>query len=142
MVQKPIVIERLLNAPIEKVWSAITDNSEMKNWYFKLEDFKPEPGFKFQFTGGKPDGIQYLHLCEVTEVVPGKKITYSWRYDGYPGISFVTWELAEQDEQTLLTLTHNGIETIAVNGPDFAASNFMVGWTAIVGDSLREYLQG
>ncbi len=54
--------------------------------------FKAELGYKFQFPGGTAEQ-QYLHLCEVTEVVVGKKLTYSWRYDGYAGNSFVTCEL-------------------------------------------------
>jgi uncharacterized protein YndB with AHSA1/START domain len=33
----PLVIERTYNAPIQEVWSALTNNDELKNWYFKLE---------------------------------------------------------------------------------------------------------
>ena len=53
---------------------------------------KQEPGFEFQFVGGKDDK-SYLHLCKITKVVPGKKLQYSWGYKGYEGISFVTFEL-------------------------------------------------
>lgn len=108
---QPVVVERLFNATASKVWKAITDKNEMKNWYFDLAEFKPEVGFKFQFMGGEEGGKQYLHLCEITEVVPGKKLTYSWRFDGYPGNSFVTFELIEQGNKTLLRLTHRGLET-------------------------------
>ena len=119
MQQTPIIITRVFNAPIAKVWSALTDKDEMKKWYFQLEEFKPEVGFQFTFTGGAEGGTQYTHLCEVTEVIPGKKLTHSWRYEGFPGNSFVTWELTEQGDKTLLTLTHQGLKTIAVSGPDF-----------------------
>ena len=40
----PIIVERTYNAPIEKVWNAITDREEMKKWYFELAEFKAEPG--------------------------------------------------------------------------------------------------
>ncbi len=73
MTQKPIVIEQLYDAPISAVWDAITEKELMKEWYFDLEDFQAVKGFTFQFTGGPQDGIQYLHLCEVTEVIPRKK---------------------------------------------------------------------
>lgn len=136
-----IVIERTFNTPIEKLWHAITSNDELKHWYFKLADFKPEVGFKFEFTGGPEDGTQYLHLCEVTEVIPGNKITYSWRYDGYPGISFVSWELFDQGKETLLRLTHSGLETLTGIGPDFAMSNFNEGWTYFVHTALKGYLE-
>jgi len=50
MNNEPFVIERIYNTPIAKVWSAITNKDEMKNWYFDLEEFKAEVGFKFSFT--------------------------------------------------------------------------------------------
>ncbi len=42
MKNEPFVIERILNAPVERVWRAITDKDEMKNWYFDIPEFKPE----------------------------------------------------------------------------------------------------
>jgi uncharacterized protein YndB with AHSA1/START domain len=138
---QPIVIERRFEAPSSKVWKAITDKDEMKNWYFDLAEFKPEIGFKFQFTGGPSPDKQYLHLCEVAEVIPGKKLTYSWRYDGYPGNSFVTFELFEEKGSTLLKLTHKGIESFAGANPDFAMDNFSEGWNYIIHTSLKNYLE-
>src|ERR1700722_8533535 len=95
---EPFVIERTLNAPATMVWKAITDRDEMQKWYFNLADFKPVVGFKFQFIGGGEN--QYVHLCEVTEVVENKKLTYSWKYEGYPGITHVTFELFEDGGKT------------------------------------------
>lgn len=140
MENQPIVIERTLNAPVKKVWSAISNKDEMKKWYFDLAEFKAEVGFKFQFTGGPPDGIQYLHLCEITEVIPDKKLTYSWKYDGYEGISFVTFELTAIGSTTKLVLTHSGVDSFPKSNPDFGKHNFVAGWTDIIGRSLPEYL--
>jgi uncharacterized protein YndB with AHSA1/START domain len=137
----PFIIERRLNAPVSKVWDAITVNDQMKQWYFKLPDFKAEVGFEFNFTGGPDAEHQYLHLCKVTEVIPGKKIAYSWRYDGYPGDSLVTWELFDEGSQTLLRLTHEGLETLAASHPDFKRENFESGWTAIIGTSLKHFVE-
>ncbi|MDP3581240.1 MAG: SRPBCC domain-containing protein [Ignavibacteria bacterium] len=134
------MIERTFSAPIEKVWKAITDKNEMKLWYFDLAEFKAEVGFKFQFVGGPPER-QYLHLCEVTEVVSGKKLTYSWRYDGYEGTSFVTFELFGEETNTRLKLTHAGLETFPKQNPDLAKHNFVEGWTSIIGESLKKYLE-
>jgi uncharacterized protein YndB with AHSA1/START domain len=138
---KPIVIERMFNAPVATVWKAITNKDEMKSWYFDLAEFKAEKGFRFQFSGGPADGPQYLHLCEVTEVISGKKLTYSWRYDGYPGNSFVTFELFEQGKNTLLRLTHTGLESFPADNNDFAKNNFVEGWTHIIHTSLKNYLE-
>ncbi|QNF32652.1 SRPBCC domain-containing protein [Adhaeribacter swui] len=141
MNQQPLVFERHFRVPPAKVWRAITDKDEMKNWYFDLEEFTPEVGFTFTFTGGPSPEKQYLHLCEVTEVVPESKLTYSWRYEGYAGNSFVTFELFPEENGTLLRLTHAGLESFPKENPDLAAHNFVEGWNSIVHDSLRTYLE-
>jgi len=136
----PFTIERTYDAPIEKVWQAITDKDKMKQWYFDLPEFKPEPGFEFSFTGG-PEDRSYLHVCKITEVITGKKLTYSWRYDGHEGNSFVTFELFPEGNKTRLKLTHTGLETFPAGNPDFARENFAKGWEHITGISLKEYLE-
>jgi uncharacterized protein YndB with AHSA1/START domain len=137
----PIEIERTYNAPASKIWTALTDRDEMKKWYFDLDAFKAEVGFEFQFYGGKKDGEKFLHLCKVTEVVVGKKLTYSWRYDGFEGNSFVTFELFPEGNTTKLKLTHTGLETFPDHDGAFAKSNFVEGWTHITGISLSKYLE-
>jgi uncharacterized protein YndB with AHSA1/START domain len=72
----------------------------MKQWYFDLAEFRPEVGFEFSFTGQGQKGVQYLHHCKVTEVVVGKKLTYSWRYEGYEGMSYVHFELFAEGSTT------------------------------------------
>ena len=138
--QQPFVIERSYNAPIEKVWNAITDKSQMKQWYFDLDDFKPEVGFEFRFDGGSDDKI-YHHICKIVEVVPNKKLKYSWKYEGFEGMSYVTFELFEEGKTTTVKLTHEGLETFPQNNPDFAKESFMQGWTYILGTSLKNFLE-
>ncbi len=137
---EPFVIERTYPAPVEKVWKAITDKNEMKQWYFDLTEFKPEVGFQFTFEGGT-DEHKYVHLCTVTEVEVNKKLTHSWRYDGYEGNSYVTWELFPEGKNTRVRLTHTGLETLPASNSDFAKTNFEQGWTSILGTSLKEYLE-
>jgi len=135
----PFVIERTYNATADRVWQAITDRDKMEQWYFKLKEFKPEVGFEFEFEGGPPEKT-FLHLCKVTEVIPGKKLTHSWRYDGYEGNSFVTWEIFDEHGKTRVRLTHAGLETFPAI-PEFAKENFVMGWTDILGRMLKEYLE-
>ena len=135
----PFVIERTYNAPADKVWQAITDKDKMKQWYFDLKEFKPEVGFEFQFLGGSKEK-SYLHLCKITEVITGRKLTHSWQYDGYPGESFVTFELFPEGDKTRLKLTHAGLETFPAE-KDFSRESFTKGWTHIIGKSLPEYLE-
>jgi len=141
MKNEPFVIERVYNAPVEKVWQAITNRDRMEQWYFKLKEFKPEAGFVFEFEGGPPEKT-YLHRCQITEAIPNKKLTHSWTYVGYPGQSFVTWELFDEGGKTRVKLTHAGLETFPADNTDFARKNFEMGWTEITGTSLRNFVEG
>jgi uncharacterized protein YndB with AHSA1/START domain len=136
---EPIIVERTYNAPIEKVWRALTDNRQMKQWYFNMEDFKPEVGFEFEFTGGTEENT-YLHKCRILEVVPERKLKHTWRYEGYEGNSTVTIELFPEGDKTRVRLTHEGLETFPQIA-DFAKSNFEMGWNAILGTSLKEFVE-
>jgi len=139
---KPVVYERTFNAPMATVWQAIADKDHMKQWYFDLREFKPEVGFVFEFYGGDPQGKQYLHRCKIVEVVPGKKLSYSWEYPGYDGLSYVTFELFDVQGRTKLRLTHEGLETFLGNEhPEFARSNFEMGWSEIVNTQLKNFLE-
>lgn len=138
MDNQQLIIEQEFNAPLELVWRAITEKELMKKWYFDIADFKPEVGFKFQFEGGE-ENKRYLHLCEVLEVIPHKKLRYSWKYEGYPGVSFVTFELSANGEKTKVKLTHEGLETFT--DPDFARDNFVGGWKYLIHESLKEFLE-
>ena len=141
MSNEPVIVECIYNAPVTLVWDALTNNDKVKKWYFQLDEFKPEIGFKFDFTGGHDEGPQYLHLCEITESVINEKITYSWRYDNYPGNSEVTWELFEQEGQTRIKLTHTGLETFEENGKDFTKESFTGGWKYFLNDALKKFLE-
>ena len=138
---QPFVIERTYNAPIEKVWNALTDKDQMKKWYFDLAEFKPVVGFEFQFYGQGHKGEQYLHLCKVTQVIPGKKISYTWSYDKYEGVSEVSFELFAEGDKTRLKLTHEGLETFPSNNPDFAKQSFSDGWTMLIGTLLKDFIE-
>lgn len=142
MKNSPLVVEETFSVPADRVWKALTDKSEMKNWYFDLKEFTPAVGFTFQFTGGPSPEKQYVHLCEVTEAIPNKKLTYSWAYKGYGGKSFVSFELKAHGSSTSLTLTHTGLETFPEENTDFARKNFEAGWNEIIHKLLKEYLKG
>ncbi|MCI0706393.1 MAG: SRPBCC domain-containing protein [Ignavibacteriae bacterium] len=137
---EPFIIERTYEAPVDLVWKAITEKERMKQWYFDLKEFKPEVGFEFQFTGGTEER-PYLHLCKVLEVVPQKKLSYSWVYDGYEGYSVVTFELFPEGQKTRLRLTHTGLETFPASNPDLVRKNFVDGWTSLIGESLKSFLE-
>ena len=140
MKSEPFVIERVYRASAERVWKAISDKDEMRQWYFDVSDFRPELGFEFQFTG-ENEGRVYVHVCKVVEVIVGKKLKYSWTYKHLEGLSFVTFELFAEGDSTRLKLTHEGLETFP-DMADFRRENFAEGWTAILTTNLSSYLDG
>ena len=101
--------------PAEKVWEHLTKSELLEQWLMK-NDFQPILGHNFQFrTGPIPsldfDGIFY---CTVLEIIPFKKLSYSWksrRDDGEIQLeSIVVWRLESNDKGTQLFLEHSGFE--------------------------------
>jgi uncharacterized protein YndB with AHSA1/START domain len=134
-----VVVERTFKAPVARVWKALTDVEQMRQWYFDLKEFKPNVGFEFEFVV-EHEGTTYHHLCRVTEVIPERKIVYTWRYKDEPGDSLVTFELFDEADKTRVKLTHTGIETFPKT-PAFARKNFESGWTAIIGSELKQFVE-
>ncbi|MBN9482676.1 MAG: SRPBCC domain-containing protein [Bacteroidetes bacterium] len=97
----------------DAVWEYLTDAALMEQWLMK-SDFKPEVGHQFMFnTRAMPDfGFDGKIYCEVKEVVPNEKLSYTWK--GGPGDgtmtmdSLVTFTLTPKDGGTELLLQHTG----------------------------------
>ena len=137
---EPVIVEQTYNASIDKVWNAITDRDQMREWFFDtIDSFKPEVGFETQFNVRANDK-DYLHLWKVTDVVAGKKITFNWKYPDYPGDSYVTVELSSKNNLTILKLTHEGIESFPRDNPDFSRESCSKGWDFLIRKSLKEFL--
>ncbi|MCK7556068.1 SRPBCC domain-containing protein [Chitinophaga sedimenti] len=81
MEHAPFVIERTYDHPVAKVWKALTDKAQMKQWYFDVPDFAPVVGQEFSFIGNDGD-LRFNHLCRVTAVEEQKKIAYTGHMKG------------------------------------------------------------
>ena len=99
--------------PPEAIWEYLTKPELMEQWLMK-NDFQPIVGLDFQFrTNPIPsldfDGIFY---CKVLEIVPFKKLSYSWKSGPGEGEitldSVVVWKLEPKDKGTELFLEHSG----------------------------------
>lgn len=135
-----VIVERTYEAPILRVWEALTNKNQMKQWYFDVSDFKAETGFQFEFTGGD-ENVQYRHLCEVVEVDKPNKLSYTWRYENIEGVSLVTIELfAEDENRTRVKLTHSGLD-FKTDDKNFQPSSFNAGWNDILETSLRNFVE-
>ncbi|MFD0860887.1 SRPBCC domain-containing protein [Sungkyunkwania multivorans] len=115
----PIIVEQSFTVPVAAVWNAVTEHEQMVQWYFEnIPDFRPELGFatEFNVSTGERD---FLHHWEITEVIPQKKISYTWNYPDYEAEGIVSFELFEQDQNSLLRLSCFGIDNFPQDIPEF-----------------------
>lgn len=138
---KPVIVEETINVFIEEVWRSITEVNKMTKWFFEnIPEFKPEVGFKTQFnihSGGR----DFLHLWEIVEVVPFRKISYKWQYKGYQGDSIVSFDLTPNDDSTLIKLTATVLEDFPDDIPEFKRESCVGGWEYFIKDRLKNYLE-
>ena len=138
---EPIIVEETYAVEAPVVWKAITDPSQMSKWYFEpIESFQPEVGFETQFNINLEE-TDYLHLWRVTEVDPGKRLAYTFDFEGYDSDAVVVWELSAVPGGTKLTLTETGWETLPQNNPLFSREAGVAGWTYFLKESLKKFLE-
>ena len=123
------------------MWNAITHIDHMRQWYFEqIPAFKPEVGFTTQFNVQSQDR-HFIHIWRVTEVIPLKKIKYNWRYENYPGDSFVTFELFQDVTQMKLKLICDIVKNFPNGIPEFTRESCYAGWNYLLNESLNNFLQ-
>ena len=84
----------------------------------------------------------FLHVWKVTEAIPLKKIAYSWTYEAFSGNAYVVFELTENKDKTVLTLSSYGNESFPQDIPEFKRESCQAGWDYFIKDSLKRFLEG
>ncbi len=108
-----------IDASAEVVFKAISDPSELTNWFPDAAILEPRVGGKTKFSYYKDS--KRMTTCasdhdkvnegRVLEFVKNKKLSYTWQHMDVPDFpeTVVTWELEEiSKNKTRLTLTHTG----------------------------------
>ena len=114
-----VKFERLLPGPIERVWNYLT-KSELKAKWLSAGDVEPRMGGKVEFRfkhsnlseNDDPIPEKYKHMEDgtyfegrVTKWDPPRLLSYTWGEETGEE-SEVTFELEQQGDKVLLTLTH------------------------------------
>jgi uncharacterized protein YndB with AHSA1/START domain len=129
--QSALVIRRVINHPVKKVWRALTVPEEFKKWFgpkgFTCPTSKMEArvGGKYLNCMRGPDGKEYWSTGVVKEFIPEKKLVVTDSFsdangniktaaeNGLPGDwpreLLITYELEDANGATKLTLHHEGI---------------------------------
>ncbi|OJW47557.1 MAG: hypothetical protein BGO67_04215 [Alphaproteobacteria bacterium 41-28] len=108
----PLIIKKKLTAPRDKVFEALSRPEIINLWLKPDEAWKVtskntfEPGGHFELNMTDQDGIAHNHMGEYKEIIPLKKIVFTWNSKLIKN-TLVTIELADIDGFTELTLTHD-----------------------------------
>jgi uncharacterized protein YndB with AHSA1/START domain len=100
----------------EAVWEYLTKPELIAQWLMP-NDFKPVVGHEFRFTARPMPAFNFdgIIFCKVLELVPNKKLVYSWKGGPEPGKitldSTVEWTLIPKDNGTEVLLEHKGFAT-------------------------------
>ena len=141
--QKDIVINRVFDLPISKVWQAWTDAETFKKWWGPKDFTCPSSKMEAR-VGGKylncmrgPDGKEYWSTGVVKEFVPERKLVVTDNFSdekgnikpaseygmagNWPKELLITVYLEEADGATKMKLRHEGI-------PDEMRDDCIQGW--------------
>lgn len=136
----PVVVTQEFSLPVNRVWSAITDYEEMKNWFFQeLEEFVPEPGFETEFVLYN-EGRRFTHEWQILEVEKNRLIVYKWTFREYPGDSRLSFILTPSDTGCQLKLVDEVIEDFPDDIPEFKRDSCEAGWKFFIQERLANYL--
>jgi uncharacterized protein YndB with AHSA1/START domain len=130
-IQNEIVIHRVFDLPVSKVWQALTEPEQFKKWWgpegFTCPSSKIEArvGGKYLNCMRGPDGKEYWSTGVVKEFFPEKKLVVTDSFSdengniksaseqGFPGDwpkeLLISFELEEADGATKMRLQHEGI---------------------------------
>ena len=130
---RTVVIERILDAPPEKIWRALTEPHLLEEWLMKT-DFKPVEGQRFTLSNEPKPDTKVTVEGEVLKVEPNKTLSYSWQAYGLDSV--VTFTLTPTPNGTHLRMEQSGFR------PDQSAAFYgaRAGWTQFL-EALEETLK-
>jgi uncharacterized protein YndB with AHSA1/START domain len=129
-----VTAEIFIAAPRERVFMAVTDPVQAKNWWgdggkYRFHEFHMDVrvGGKWSCAGNSVTmgGPTTVH-GEFLEVDPPRSLAYTWTSSWMPVSTVVRWELEEQGSGTILKLTHSGFA-----GDADQAKNHSLGWISV-----------
>ncbi|MDH3293955.1 MAG: TIGR03086 family metal-binding protein [Acidimicrobiia bacterium] len=105
----PIVIERLLDTNPEETFALLTEPERIRRWLAVTTSVDLRVGGEYRFVCVPG----HVAAGQVTEIEPGKRVVYSWGWEGNPevppGSTSLIVELEPEGERTRIRLTHEGL---------------------------------
>ena len=109
----PTITEiHVFDAPATVVYRALTRPEHIKDWYgprrlsLPVAEMDVRPGGTYHFVNRDAEGDDFAFHGVYREVVPDRRLVYTWVYEGEPDTgALTTAELDEHDGKTKLTTT-------------------------------------
>jgi uncharacterized protein YndB with AHSA1/START domain len=110
--EREIRIERVFDAPRERVWQAFTDPELVAQWWGRgnrlvVERLELERGGHWRFVEHAPDGVHGFE-GRFREVIPPERLVMTFEWDGMPGyvvIESVVFEALGKDRTRVVNLS-------------------------------------
>jgi uncharacterized protein YndB with AHSA1/START domain len=107
---REVRIERIFNAPRDRVWQAMTDPTLVAQWWGRgnklvIERLELERGGHWRFVEHSPHGVHGFE-GRIAEVNPPERIVQTFEWDGLPGhvaLETMTLEQLEDGRTRLVT---------------------------------------
>jgi uncharacterized protein YndB with AHSA1/START domain len=135
-------IKRFINAPRDRVYRAWTDPAQLKEWWgpegVRTRKFEADArvGGKYRWDLLSQDGEEMSVLGEYRELIPGRRIVFTWQWDDdetWKNVnSVVTIELVDRDGGTELTLIHEKLPS------EPSRDRHNEGWSSVL-DRLEKF---
>jgi uncharacterized protein YndB with AHSA1/START domain len=110
--EREIRIERIFDAPRERVWRAMTDPKLVAQWWGRgnklvIERLEVERGGHWRFVEHTPDGVHGFE-GRFREVTPPERVVQTFEWDGMPGyvtVNTMTLESLPGNRTRLVTVS-------------------------------------
>ena len=129
-----------INASAERVWKALTDQNELKEWMLMPTTFEPVVGKEFTFKAEGMEGWDGYFNCKVVAVEQNKKLVYTWNSGMINADTLVTILISENNGKTELTLIHTGWEKLPAEIRSQMVEGHSKGWDERIVAKLSELL--
>jgi uncharacterized protein YndB with AHSA1/START domain len=136
-------IVRFINVPTNRVYDAWTDPAQLRRWFGPenvrtrkiTADVRVGGNYRWDLTS--PEGEEMSAFGEYKELIPGKKIVFTWQWDDDEAwenrTSVVTIELFERQGGTELRLRHEQLPS------EESRDRHNEGWNSLL-DRLEQFI--
>jgi uncharacterized protein YndB with AHSA1/START domain len=147
--KNPLIITNsiTIKAPVEKVWDALVNPEQTKKYMFGCEAISDwKPGSELLWRGNYEGNDMVFVKGKIVDINPGKFLSYT-TIDPNSGIAdipenylIVTYDLKEENGQTILTASQGDYSTVGDGEKRFRETLDGGGWQPIL-EEIKKLLE-